>query len=114
MPSIWHLPIRHQFTALAACAAYEGTDDAQRPRLRESIAESLDALERLAEHAPANFAHRVRMIEAEVARIDGDRETAIAAFELAIAGAHGGSWINDVALAKYTGNVVLIVNVASQ
>jgi predicted ATPase/serine/threonine protein kinase len=101
VPSIWHLPIRHQLGALSACAASEQTDDAaERRALRAHIDESLDALRRLAAHAPCNFAHRVSMVEGEVSRIEGDLPAALTAFERAIAEAQQGSWINDVALAN--------------
>ena len=101
VPSIWHLPIRLQFTALAACAAYgKVADQSQRDRLRASTDECLAALRRLAGHTPINFAHRVTLVEAELARIDGSKDAAVAAFDRAIEQAQEGSWVNDVALAN--------------
>lgn len=64
-PSTWHISILHQHAALAACATGEAA-------LRPQIQASLDALRALASHAPVNFAHRVSMVEAELARLDGD------------------------------------------
>jgi len=100
VPSIWHLPIRHQYTALAAAMAWDRADEAQRPALRERLDESFDALKRLAGHNRANFAHRVQLVEAEIARIEGNRKAALEAFDAAIAQAQAGGWINDVALAN--------------
>jgi hypothetical protein len=40
------------------------------------------------------------MVEGELARVEGEGDTAIAAFERAISEAQEGSWINDVALAN--------------
>jgi hypothetical protein len=101
VPSIWHLPIRLQFTALAACAAYDkAVDQSRRDRLRTSIDECLTGLRRLAGHTPINFAHRVTLVEAELTRIEGNNEAAVAAFDRAIVQAQKGSWVNDVALAN--------------
>lgn len=101
VPSIWHMPIRHQLGALAACALLEETTDAtERERLRERIDEALAALKRLTEHAPVNFAHRVSLIQAEMARLEGRAGEAVEGFERAILEAQSGGWINDVGLAN--------------
>src|SRR5262249_49749201 len=84
-PSVWHQPILHQFGALACCAVWNVTEESERPALRETIDASLAALRVLAGHAPINFAHRVLLIEAELARIEGHTETALAKLEEAIA-----------------------------
>jgi len=88
-PSVWHVPIMHQFSALAACAIGD----------RETARQSLEPLRALAGHAPVNFAHRVSMIEGELARLDGDRDAALAKFAEAIERAREGGFDNDIALA---------------
>jgi hypothetical protein len=101
VPSIWHLPVRLHLTALAAAAAWDQTDDPEEQRsLMDRIDESLAALKRLADHAPANFAHRVSMIEAERTRLRGNAAGALLSYDRAIEQAQAGSWINDVALAN--------------
>lgn len=94
-PSVWHVPIMHQFGALALCRAWDRIDD--RAAARATIDASLEVLRTLARHSPVNFAHRVRLIEAELARIDGERDTTL--FVEAIALASEGGFGNDIALA---------------
>jgi predicted ATPase/serine/threonine protein kinase len=98
-PSVWHGPIMHQFGALAACAAWESTPESERPAARAKIEASLLALRILAGHAPVNFAHRVCLLEGELARIDGRSEEALAKFADAIALAGDARFDNDIALA---------------
>ncbi len=100
VPSIWHLPIRLQHTALAACGAWDEADATARTHLRALADDNLAGLRRLADVAPINFAHRVGMVEGELARIEGDPGRALASFEDAITRAQEGGWINDVALAN--------------
>jgi predicted ATPase/serine/threonine protein kinase len=98
-PSVWHVPMMHQFSALAACAAWDATPAAERPALRAIIDASLEALRVLAGHAPVNFAHRVSLVEGEIRRIEGDRRGALARFEQAIVQANEAAYVNDIALA---------------
>ncbi len=58
------------------------------------------ALAKLAGFSEANFAHRVSLVEGEIARIDGDVESARQSFDRAAKQAHTGGWVNDVALAN--------------
>jgi predicted ATPase len=99
-PSVWHMPILHQFRALSASALYDGADEATQVELRAEIAASLAVLQRLAAVNPVNFAHRVSLIEAELLRIDGANAGAIETLERAILEARTASWINDIALAN--------------
>jgi predicted ATPase len=93
--STWHVPIFHQYAALAVHALPE----AERRPLRALAEASLSALRALAEQGPENFAHRVSLVEAESARADGDLEGALPHYEAAIAGAEAGDWHNDLGLA---------------
>lgn len=93
--STWHVPIFHQYAALAIAALPE----AERSALAKEGAASLAALRALAEHGPANFAHRVTMVVAETARAAGDLDAAVDGFGRAIAEATAGGWLNDLGLA---------------
>jgi predicted ATPase len=90
-PSTWHIPILHQHAALAACLSGNAA-------LRPKVEESLAALRALAAHTPANFAHRVSMVEAELARLDGDTARARDCLAAARVAALDGEWTSDVAL----------------
>ncbi len=93
--STWHVPMHHQYAALAI----HGLPEAERGALLAQAEASLAALRALAAHGPENFEHRVALIEAERARADGDSASARERFAAAIAGAERGGWLNDLALA---------------
>ncbi len=95
LPSIWHLPIIHQYAALAIYGLPETEREAHRADAEASIA----ALRHLAEYGPANFAHRVALVEAERARASGDLSAARSGFDRAISLAEAGGWVSDEALA---------------
>jgi hypothetical protein len=92
-PSVWHIPILREYYALSACALLD-----ERPELRATIDENLAELRVLAGHCAANFAHRVAIVEGELARVTGDAATARAKFALALALAKEHHWHGDVAL----------------
>jgi predicted ATPase len=95
IPSIWHLPIIHQYAALSIYGLPEAEREAHLADAEANIA----ALRHLAEHGPDNFAHRVVLLEAERARVGGDRRAAAEGFDEAIGLAAAGGWVNDEALA---------------
>jgi predicted ATPase len=95
IPSIWHIPIIHQFAALSIY----GLPSAEREAHQADAEASVAALRHMAEHGPENFAHRVALVEAERARVGGDLAEALAGFERAISLADAGGWVSDVALA---------------
>lgn len=100
-PSVWHPPTVHLYAALAAGAASrQTTDPTLKPLYRARVEQSVEPLRRLARLAPINFAHRVSLVEAELARLDGDQNGALSKLQQAIREAQEGSWINDVALAN--------------
>jgi predicted ATPase/serine/threonine protein kinase len=99
VPSVWHLPILHQFAALAACMQLERTEAAAQGPLRARIAVSLDALRTLATTAaPSNFVHRVALVEGLLAHADGDDAAALALLQRAMRHAADGGWRGDLAL----------------
>lgn len=102
-PSVWHVPILHQFGALSALAAWSQLPVTEQSAARASVAASLDALRVLAGHCAENFAHRVALVEAELLRVDGDPERARARLDEALAIARAGDWTGDVALALELG-----------
>jgi len=94
MPSVWHVPMFHQYAALSIFAL---DDDARAAHAADAAAD-LEAMRKLAEQGPENFAHRVVLLEAESARAEGDKVAALAGFERAIEQADANGFINDVAL----------------
>ena len=90
--STWHIPILHQYAALAIHALPGARG------LRDAADASLAALKALAAAGPENFEHRVRLVEAERARADDDLDGALVHALAAIAGAEKNGFTNDVAL----------------
>lgn len=99
-PSVWHMPILHQFAPLAAWEAWPELSEAERSALRPKLEASLAALQALSGHAPVNFAHRVSLVEGALSAIDGDPVRALGRFELAVRQASDADWVSDIALAK--------------
>lgn len=100
-PSVWHLPIMHQFGALSAELLVAETEDVtERARLRSMAERGRAALEELVDVQPINFAHRVALVEGAMHMSDGDPEAAREHYERAIVLARDGAWVNDVALAN--------------
>lgn len=95
LASTWHQPMFHQYAALAIWALPE----AQRAPLEGHADESLGALELLAAAAPVNFAHRVKLVEAERARARGEQALARERFGEAVQLAEAQSLWLDVGLA---------------
>lgn len=93
--STWHVPMLHQYAALAIHRLPRD----QRAELLPAAEASLVALRALAEAGPANFAHRVELVTGEAALADGTPEAALAHAERAIEGATAGAWLADLALA---------------
>jgi predicted ATPase len=93
--STWHVPMFHQYAALAIA----GLPAEARAARQDAAAGSLAALSGFAQHGPMNFAHRVALVEGETARAAGDLERATASFERAIEGAEDGGFSSDEGLA---------------
>ncbi len=86
LASIWHVPIFHQYSALAIHAL-------GRTELAAEADASLAYLRKLASDASeVNFGHRVALVEAA-------RDRSASRIADAIAGAEAGGWLNDLALA---------------
>ncbi len=93
--STWHVPIFHQYAALAIHALLPEA----RAALRAHADADLAALRALAEHGPENFAHRATLVEAEALRADGDLDAAIPLYTRAIGLATTHGWLDDLGLA---------------
>ena len=72
----------------------------QSVELKEKFERNLAKIRLWAEHAPMNFQHKLELLLAERARIDGDVGVAIDYYEAAIAGARENEYIREEALAN--------------
>lgn len=89
----------HQFRALAALKACGPGQDQIEATLRE-VETHRQYLATLAQTAPHNFAHRVHLIEAEIARLTGRRGEAHELYERSIALAREHQFLSDEALSN--------------
>jgi hypothetical protein len=85
----------HFYAALARC---EGMPDANRHL--EALAVHHRQLQLWAENCPENFADRAALISAEIARIEGRGQEAMALYEQAIHSAHDNGFLHNEALAN--------------
>lgn len=94
--STWHIPVFHQYAALAIASM----PTAKGAALVAEADQSLEVLESLSKIGPANFAHKAALVRAERARVAGRNDEARACFEEAVALAQAGGFLNDLGLAS--------------
>jgi predicted ATPase len=85
--STWHVPIFHQYAALAWCGARDA--GAATERVPEFVRDSLAALRALAKVSAVNFVHRLALVEAEIAGRDGLRLYEFRGLEVCAIGTRG-------------------------
>lgn len=89
----------NQYRALAALGLCSPETDAVAGVLK-NVAPNRELLKSLADSAPHNFLHRVQLLDAEVARLEGRHSEALDLYEAAIAGARKNEFTHDEALAN--------------
>ena len=87
------------FESLGLVAASTQAAPEERRRMREEIDANLTTLRRWGESCPSNFAHRLGLVLAEVARLDGREVEALRLYEQAIESASDNGFTQDCALA---------------
>lgn len=92
-------PELHPWLGLAAALRWEHAAPAERTRLEGYLGRCEARLAEWAAHAPDNFAHRLDLLRAERARIEGRPGDAIRAFDAAVAGAVRQGFVHHEALA---------------
>lgn len=97
--STYHIVIWHQYRALAALGL-SGREPDQVQETLASIQPNRELLETLLPFSPVNFEHRVRLIDAEVARLEGRLGPALALYERAIEAARRNEFTHEQALAN--------------
>ncbi len=81
--TIW--PVLIDFwEGLALAASHDAEPEAERPVLCETVARAQEAMQRLADNCPENFAGFARILAGELARIHGDADSAAQAFDDAV------------------------------
>jgi len=90
----------HIFTqCLVYTALHERVDPDQRARLQSRLEEGQKLLRQWAAHSPANFLHKALLVQAEVARLQGDTSEALACYVRALEEARKEGFTHHAALA---------------
>jgi signal transduction histidine kinase len=96
-PPVTDVPL---WLALAAAKCWQETTDAEeQARLREHIEHGLAQLKYFADGCADNFLHKLRLLEAECARVQGKTDEAMAKYDEAIELARGQRFLHVEALA---------------
>ncbi|MFD2111876.1 diguanylate cyclase domain-containing protein [Thiorhodococcus fuscus] len=93
------VPEIYFFACLTLLERYPQFSSGERAGYREKIAGYQSRMSRWAQESPANFRHKQSLVAAELARVDGDRWTALTLYEQAIDAAREGGYLNNEALA---------------
>jgi PAS domain S-box-containing protein len=89
----------HFFGALTLAALHDGADEAGRTEARAAVGAHLETLSEWAAARPASFTDKQRLVEAELARMEGRDGDAMRLYEAAIAASREHGLVHDEALA---------------
>ncbi|XZN95799.1 MAG: AAA family ATPase [Microcoleus sp.] len=88
------------YHSLVLLAQYDNANIAQKEQYLIQVEENQQKMQHWAHHAPFNYQHKYDLVEAEKARILGDRLKAQEYYDRAIAGAQENNYIQEEALAN--------------
>ena len=98
MSGLIHVAIYHQYAALTCLNLAGQTEGIHRLQLINQADVSIEHLRHYATHQPANHAHRVALLDAERALIDGNRGVAIESYQEAIRHARDNGYLLELGL----------------
>ncbi|CAH0118227.1 Serine/threonine-protein kinase PknD [Paenibacillus sp. CECT 9249] len=87
------------YEALAVAAQYDDAGTSDRKRMMRRLKRNCKQMRKWAEFAPDNHMHRLRLAEAEMARIAGDSRMAMQLYEQAIQAATANEYVPAIAVA---------------
>jgi predicted ATPase/signal transduction histidine kinase/tRNA A-37 threonylcarbamoyl transferase component Bud32 len=86
------------YYSLALLADYPNVSETEQQQYLSELEANQAKMKHWAEHAPANFQHKYDLVEAETARVFGDRLTAINCYESALNGVRQQGFTHEEAL----------------
>lgn len=95
-----YIPVFVFWSTLSMLATAEQREGQERDELVAHAREQRTKLERWADFGPANHSHMLHLVDAELARIEGDKIDAMMAYDRAIEVAHDHAFLGDEALAQ--------------
>lgn len=84
---------------LTLTTLYPDMDEHEQRATRERLEQDLARMTRWADNCEANFRHLQKLMSAELARLDGDNDAALAHYDAAIDGARANGFLRDEATA---------------
>ncbi|MBN2195380.1 MAG: response regulator [Polyangiaceae bacterium] len=96
---LYFVPLFHFYDALANAAAHPHTTADDQARISARITHDLDEMRVWVEHAPMNHEHKVELMRAELARIEGRHWDAFCHYQRSIEGAREQGFVPEEALA---------------
>lgn len=99
IPGCISLAILNFYHSLVLSALYSKADSNTQKQLWQELSNNQQQMKVWAEHCPENFLHQYQLIEAEIARLSGDRAAAIDLYDQAL---------TQATLSEFTPNIALI------
>ena len=93
-----HVPLYSFYQSLACLSVAPNVTSAERHKLHAKVEANQVRAGVWATHAPGNYAHRYQLVEAEHARVRGQRPEAMSAYERAIVLCREAGFVQDLAL----------------
>jgi predicted ATPase/signal transduction histidine kinase/DNA-binding NarL/FixJ family response regulator len=94
------VPVFYFYDSLAQLAIYPSASPSQKEYLFTRVIRNQEKMQNWADHAPMNFLHKYKLVEAEKARVLGQYWQAMEFYDQAIAGAKEQGYIQEEALAN--------------
>ncbi|MEG4281534.1 AAA family ATPase [Microcoleus sp. A006_D1] len=88
------------YYSLALLAVYPTADSAEQEKHLMQVAANQERMQKWAHHAPMNYQHKYELVEAEKARVLGDKDRAIDYYDRAIQHSREQGYIQEEALAN--------------
>jgi predicted ATPase/signal transduction histidine kinase len=98
-PSFFEVAEYHFYGALARAGQYDASSAEERPQHLEALAAHHKQIQVWAENCPENFANRVALVAAEIARLEGRAVDAMRFYEQAVQSARGHGFVQNEGLA---------------
>ena len=99
MMASFYIPMFNFYKSLSQLSLYPDVEKSRKRKFLRNVARNQKKMKHWANHAPMNFEHKYRLVEAEKARVLGKELKAREHYEQAILGARENRYINEEALA---------------
>ncbi len=92
------VPLFNFFDSLTRLALYPAENKSEKKKFLKRITKNQKKMKKWAFHAPMNYSHKYHLVEAEIARIQGQKQKAMDHYKQAVKLSHENSFIQEKAL----------------